>query len=54
VHAGHGLNYENTAPIASIEEILELNIGHAIVAKSVDLGMAKAVSSLKKIMMDAR
>ena len=54
VHAGHGLNYENTAPIASIEEILELNIGHAIVAKSVDLGMAKAISSLKKIMMDAR
>ena len=54
VHAGHGLHYENTAQIAEINEILELNIGHAIVAKSLDVGIAKAVSSMKKIIMDAR
>ena len=49
VHAGHGLHYENTAQIAAISEILELNIGHAIVAKSLDLGIAKAVADMKKI-----
>ena len=54
VHAGHGLHYENTAPIAAISEILELNIGHAIVAKSLDLGIAKAVADMKKIMLGAR
>ena len=54
VHAGHGLNYENTTEIAAISEIFELNIGHAIVAKSLDIGIAKAVSGMKKIIMDAR
>ncbi|MDP2326205.1 MAG: pyridoxine 5'-phosphate synthase, partial [Gammaproteobacteria bacterium] len=34
VHAGHGLNYHNVAPIAAIPEIVELNIGHAIVARA--------------------
>ena len=33
VHAGHGLNYQNVAPVAAIPEIVELNIGHAIVAQ---------------------
>ena len=54
VHAGHGLHYENTAQIAAIHEILELNIGHAIVAKSLSLGIAKAVADMKKIMLGAR
>jgi pyridoxine 5-phosphate synthase len=54
VHAGHGLHYENTTHIAAISEILELNIGHAIVSKSLDLGIAKAVADMKKIMLGAR
>ena len=54
VHAGHGLHYENTAQIAAISEIMELNIGHAIVAKSLNLGIAKAVVDMKKIMLGAR
>ena len=54
VHAGHGLHYENTVEIAAIREILELNIGHSIIAKSLDVGIAKAVSGMKKIIMDAR
>jgi pyridoxine 5-phosphate synthase len=54
VHAGHGLHYENTAQIAAISEILELNIGHSIIAKSLDVGIAKAVSGIKKIILDAR
>ena len=54
VHAGHGLHYENTEQIAAIHEILELNIGHAIVSKSLSLGIAKAVADMKKIMLGAR
>ena len=36
VNAGHGLNYHNVEPIAAIPEIVELNIGHAIVARAID------------------
>ena len=38
VHAGHGLTYENVAPVAAIEEIEELNIGHSVVSRAVDAG----------------
>lgn len=54
VNAGHGLHYENVAPIAKIPEIVELNIGHAIISRSVFDGMAKAVADMKSIMRDAR
>jgi pyridoxine 5-phosphate synthase len=54
VNAGHGLNYHNVQPIAAIEEIVELNIGHAIVARAVVDGMAKAVRDMKELMRAAR
>jgi len=54
VHAGHGLNYHNVEPIAVIPEIVELNIGHAIVAQAVFDGMAGAVARMKALMQDAR
>lgn len=54
VHAGHGLNYHNTAPIAAISEIVELNIGHAIVAQALFDGLAGAVSKMKALMTAAR
>jgi len=54
VHAGHGLHYENVAPIARIPGIRELNIGHAIVARAVFDGMAGAVSLMKRLMREAR
>jgi pyridoxine 5-phosphate synthase len=54
VHAGHGLNYHNVQPIAAIEEIVELNIGHAIVARAVIDGMTVAVSEMKRLMLQAR
>jgi pyridoxine 5-phosphate synthase len=54
VHAGHGLHYENVRPIAVIPQIIELNIGHAIVARAVFDGFAKAVSDMKYLMTDAR
>lgn len=54
VHAGHGLNYHNVAPIAAIPEIVELNIGHAIVARAVIDGMSVAVAEMKRLMLAAR
>jgi pyridoxine 5-phosphate synthase len=54
VNAGHGLNYHNVAPIAAVSEIIELNIGHSIVARSVTDGLAKAVRDMKELMRTAR
>jgi pyridoxine 5-phosphate synthase len=54
VNAGHGLNYFNVKPIAAIEEIIELNIGHAIIARAVIDGLDKAVRDMKKLMLEAR
>jgi pyridoxine 5-phosphate synthase len=54
VNAGHGLNYHNVEPIAAIPEIVELNIGHAIVARSIMDGLAKAVRDMKELMRAAR
>ena len=54
VNAGHGLNYHNVEPIAAIPEIVELNIGHAIVARSITDGLAKAVRDMKGLMRAAR
>lgn len=54
VNAGHGLHYHNVQPIAAIAEIIELNIGHAIVARAVFDGLAHAVREMKHLMRDAR
>ena len=54
VHAGHGLNYENVQPIAAIAEIVELNIGHAVIAQSVFDGLEAAVANMKRLMNEAR
>jgi pyridoxine 5-phosphate synthase len=54
VHAGHGLHYHNVQPIAAIDEIVELNIGHAIIARAVFHGLAAAVSEMKHLMLAAR
>lgn len=54
VNSGHGLTYENVAPIAAIPEIEELNIGHSIIARAIFVGLPTAVSEMKKIMQEAR
>ncbi len=54
VHAGHGLHYENVTAIAAIPEIVELNIGHAIVARAVFDGFPTAVTEMKRLMNAAR
>lgn len=54
VNAGHGLHYENVAAIARIPEIVELNIGHSIIARAVFDGLSLAVSEMKQRMTAAR
>jgi pyridoxine 5-phosphate synthase len=54
VHAGHGLHYHNVQPVAGISEVVELNIGHAIVARSLFDGMDAAVREMRRLMVEAR
>jgi pyridoxine 5-phosphate synthase len=54
VNAGHGLNYDNVADVARIPEIVELNIGHSIIARAVFDGLAVAVADMKRLMLEAR
>ena len=54
IHAGHGLHYHNVQPVAAIGEVVELNIGHAIVARAVFDGFGKAVADMKALMLAAR
>lgn len=54
VNAGHGLHYHNTGAIARIPQISELNIGHAIIARAVFVGLQEAVREMKRLMREAR
>lgn len=54
VHAGHGLHYHNVGAVAAIREVVELNIGHAIIARAIMTGLGPAVSDMKKLMREAR
>jgi len=49
LHAGHGLNYHNVKPIARIEGMQELNIGHSIVARALMVGLERAVREMKAL-----
>jgi pyridoxine 5-phosphate synthase len=53
VNAGHGLNYDNVKAVAAIPEIRELNIGHAIVARALFVGMEGAVREMKALLAAA-
>jgi pyridoxine 5-phosphate synthase len=54
VHAGHGLDYQNVGEIAAMSEIVELNIGHSIVARAVLVGMERAVREMAETMRVGR
>jgi pyridoxine 5-phosphate synthase len=54
VHAGHGLTYENVAPVAAIADIEELNIGHSVISRAVLVGLERAVREMKAVVGDAR
>jgi pyridoxine 5-phosphate synthase len=53
VNAGHGLHYHNVQPVAALAGISELNIGHAIIARSVFAGLDAAVREMKRLMENA-
>lgn len=54
VNAGHGLHYHNVRPIAAIPELVELNIGHAIIARAAFDGLPAAVAEMRHLMREAR
>jgi pyridoxine 5-phosphate synthase len=54
VNAGHGLNFYNVEAICAIPEIVELNIGHSIIAQALFSGLAQTVKDLKQLMRQAR
>ena len=54
VNAGHGLTMENTAEIAKLPEIVELNIGHSIIARAVFIGLEAATREMKDLILKVR
>jgi pyridoxine 5-phosphate synthase len=54
VHAGHGLTFDTVGPIAAIPEIMELNIGHFLIAESVFIGLGPAIEEMRRRMDEAR
>ena len=54
IHAGHGLTYENVAPIAAISHIRELNIGHFLIGEAIFSGLTDSVQKMRRLMDDAR
>jgi pyridoxine 5-phosphate synthase len=54
VHAGHGLNVDNVAAIAEIPQIVELNIGHSIIARALFIGLPAAVAEMRRAMTAER
>jgi pyridoxine 5-phosphate synthase len=53
VAAGHGLDYRNVVPVATIPKIAELNIGHSIVSRAVFTGLEAAVREMKSLIAEA-
>ncbi|WP_374944398.1 pyridoxine 5'-phosphate synthase [Sphingomonas sp.] len=54
VHAGHGLTYDNVAPIAAIPQVRELNIGHFLIGEALFVGLGEAVRRMRDAMDAAR
>ncbi len=54
VHAGHGLTFDNVAPIAAIPQLRELNIGHFLIGEAILTGLEPAIRRMRAIMDDAR
>ena len=53
LHAGHGLTYHNVVPVARLEEMCELNIGHSIVARALMVGLSQAVREMKQLIQSS-
>ena len=53
LHAGHGLNYQNVAPVARLAKMAELNIGHSIISRALFVGLQQAVGEMKTCIKSA-
>ena len=53
-HAGHGLTFENVAPVAAIPELAELNIGHFLIGEAIFIGLEAAILEMRRLMDKAR
>ncbi|MCF3595160.1 pyridoxine 5'-phosphate synthase [Rhodobacteraceae bacterium LMO-12] len=54
VHAGHGLTFETVKPVAAFPEVMELNIGHFLIAEAIFLGLTPAIHEMRRLMDEAR
>ena len=54
VHAGHGLTYDSTPPVAAIPEVRELNIGHFLIGEAIFRGLPAAIAEMRRVMDAAR
>jgi len=54
VHAGHGIDYESATPVASIPEVMELNIGHFLIGEAIFVGLEAAIGRMRVLMDAAR
>ena len=53
-HAGHGLTFDNVAPIAAIPQLAELNIGHFLIGEAIFTGLEASVLRMRRLMDSAR
>ena len=53
-HAGHGLTFDNVAPVAAIPQIVELNIGHFLIGEAIFTGLEASVARMRALMDEAR
>lgn len=54
VHAGHGLSFETVGPVAAIQEVVELNIGHFLVGEAIFIGFDASIRRMRQLMDEAR
>ncbi|WEQ55418.1 pyridoxine 5'-phosphate synthase [Komagataeibacter nataicola] len=54
VHAGHGLTYDNVAPIAALPQVVELNIGHFLIGQAIFDGLPAVIGHMKAVIAAAR
>lgn len=54
VHAGHGLTFDNVAPIAAIPQVVELNIGHFLIGEAIFTGLGESIRRMRAAMEAAR
>jgi pyridoxine 5-phosphate synthase len=54
VHIGHGITFETVGPIAAFPEVMELNIGHFLIAEAIFIGLGPAITEMRRLMDEAR